>query len=153
MKIKRMVKIELYLPHEELLDGMNRRPSSSIHRALTWRRRTPTATAERMMSASGVRTASEKSRQLSASSPASSRASVGARVLTRRRGGRRFSLQQGACIYKEVCSTAQLRRCPWRFTSEGHVASMQHTQSCPTFPRSPGMSGGRSYFSGFHVEE
>ena len=34
-----MVKIELYLPHEELLDGMNRRPSSSIHRALTWRLR------------------------------------------------------------------------------------------------------------------
>ena len=58
-----MVKIELYLPHEELLDGMNRRPSSSIHRALTWRRRTPTAAAaERTMSAAGVRTASEKSR-------------------------------------------------------------------------------------------
>ena len=34
------------------------------------------------MSAAGVRTASEKSRQLSASSPASSRASGGARVLT-----------------------------------------------------------------------
>ena len=77
-----MVKIELYLPHEELLDGMNRRPSGSIHRALTWRRRTPTATAERTMSAAGVRTASEKSRQLSASSPVSSRASGGARVLT-----------------------------------------------------------------------
>ena len=76
-----MVKIELYLPHEELLDGMNRRPSSSIHRALTWRRRTPTAAAERTMPAAGVRTASEKSRQLSASSPASSRASGGARVL------------------------------------------------------------------------
>ena len=65
-----MVKIELYLPHGELLDGMNRRPSSSIHRALTWRRRTPTAAAERTMCAAGVRTASEKSRQLSASSPA-----------------------------------------------------------------------------------
>ena len=76
-----MVKIELYLPHEELLDGMNRRPSSSVHRALTWRRRTPMATAERTMSAAGVRTASEKLRQLSASSPASSRASGGARVL------------------------------------------------------------------------
>ena len=34
------------------------------------------------MPAAGVRTASEKSRQLSASSPASSRASGGARVLT-----------------------------------------------------------------------
>ena len=49
-----MVKIELYLPHEELLDGMNRRPSSSIHRALTWRWRTPTAAAERTMPAAGV---------------------------------------------------------------------------------------------------
>ena len=86
-----MVKIELYLPHEELLDGMNRRPSNSIHRALTWRRRTPTAAAERTMSVASVRTASEKSRQLSASSPASSQASGGARVLTRWRGGRRFS--------------------------------------------------------------
>ena len=38
-------------------------------------------TAERTMSAAGVRTASEKSRQLSASSPVSSRASGGARVL------------------------------------------------------------------------
>ena len=86
-----MVKIELYLPHEELLDGMNRRPSSSAHRALTWQWRTPMAAAERTMSAVGVRTASEKSRQLSASSPALSRASGGARVLTRWRGGRRFS--------------------------------------------------------------
>ena len=59
------------------------KPSSSIFRALAWRRRTPTATAERTMSAAGVRTASEKSRQLSASSPASSRASGGARVRAR----------------------------------------------------------------------
>ena len=78
-----MVKIELYLPHEELLDGMNRRPSSSTHGALTWRQRTPMAAAERTMSAAGVRMAPEKSRQLSASSPASSRASGGARVLMR----------------------------------------------------------------------
>ena len=99
------------------------------------------------MSAAGVRTASEKSRQLSTSSPASSRASGGARVLTRWRGVRRFSLPQGTCIYKEVCGTTQLRKCPWQFTSEGHVASMQHTQSCPTFPRSPGMSDGCSGFS------
>ena len=83
MKIKKVVKIELYLPHEELLDGMNRRPSSSIHRALTWRRRTPTAAAERTMSAVGVKRASERLRQRSASSSASSRASGGARVLTR----------------------------------------------------------------------
>ena len=146
-----MVKIELYLPHEELLDGMSRRPSSSIHRALTWRRRTPTATAERTVSAIGVKTASERLRQWSASSPASSRASGGARVLTRWRVERRFSLLQGICIYKEVCSTAQLCRCPWWFTSKGHVASMQHTQSCPTFPRPPGLSDGRSAFSGFQA--
>ena len=60
-----------------------RRPSSSIVRALTWRRRTPTATAERMMSTVGVKTASERLRQRSASSPASSRASGGAMVRAR----------------------------------------------------------------------
>ena len=54
-----------------------------IVRALTWRRRTPTATAEKTMSVAGVKTASERSRQLSASSPASSRASGGARVRAR----------------------------------------------------------------------
>ena len=61
------------------------RPSSSIFRALTWRQRTPTATAEMMMSAAGVRTASVRSRQLNASSSASSRASGGARVCARER--------------------------------------------------------------------
>ena len=59
------------------------RPSSSLFRALTWRRRTPTAMAERTMSAVGVKTASERLRQRSASSPASSRASGGARVRAR----------------------------------------------------------------------
>ena len=59
------------------------RPSSSIFRALTWRWRTPTATAEKTMSAVGVKTTSVRSRQLSASSPASSRASGGARVCAR----------------------------------------------------------------------
>ena len=54
-----------------------------IVRALTWRRRTPTATAEKMMSAVGVKTASERLRQRSASSSASSRASGGARVRAR----------------------------------------------------------------------
>ena len=54
-----------------------------IFRSLTWRRRTPTATVEKTMSAAGVRTASVRSRQLSASSPASSRASGGARVCAR----------------------------------------------------------------------
>ena len=28
-----------------------------------------------------------------------------------------------------MCGIAQLRRCPWLFTSEGHVASMQHIYS------------------------
>ena len=54
-----------------------------IFRALTWRRRTPTATAEKTMSAADVKTASERLRQRSASSPASSRASGGARVRAR----------------------------------------------------------------------
>ena len=58
-------------------------PSSSVLRALTWRWKTPTAMAERTMSAVGVRTASEKLRQQSASSPASSSASGGARVRAR----------------------------------------------------------------------
>ena len=59
------------------------RPSSSIFRALTWRRRTPAATAEKTMSAFGVKTASERLQQRSASSLASSRASGGARVRAR----------------------------------------------------------------------
>ena len=56
------------------------RLSSSIFRALTWRWRTPTATEEKTMSAAGVKTVSERLRQLSASS---SRASGGARVCAR----------------------------------------------------------------------
>ena len=32
------------------------------------------------------------------------------------------------------------------------MASMQHTQSCPTFPRPPGMLDGCSGFSGFLVD-
>ena len=59
------------------------RPSSSNFHALTWQRRKPTATAERTMSAVGVKMASERLRQRSASSPASSRASGGARVCAR----------------------------------------------------------------------
>ena len=47
------------------------------------------------------------------------------------------------CIYKERDDIAQLRRCPWRFTSEGHVVNM--------FPRTLGLSGGRSGFSGFQA--
>ena len=61
------------------------RPSSSIFHALTWRRRTPTVAAEKTMSAAGVMTVSVRSRQLSASLPASSRYSGGARVCARER--------------------------------------------------------------------
>ena len=59
------------------------RPSSSIFCALTWQQRTPTATVKRTMSTVSVKTASERLRQRSASSPASSRASGGARVRAR----------------------------------------------------------------------
>ena len=57
------------------------------------------------------------------------------------------------CIYRERDDTVQLRRCPWRFTSEGHMAIMQHIGGCSMFPRTPGLSGGRSHFSGFQVKE
>ena len=59
------------------------RLSSSLFCALTWQRRTPTAMVERTMSAVGVKTASERLRQRSASSPVSSRASGGSRVRAR----------------------------------------------------------------------
>ena len=96
---------------------------------------------ERTRSATGVRTASKKSRQLSASSSASSRASRGARVCERWHGGRRVFYRDVMGIYKERDDTAQLRRCPSRFTSKGHVASMQHIGCCSMFPRTPGLSG------------
>ena len=58
-----------------------------------------------------------------------------------------------ACIYIDRDSTVLLHRCPWRFTSEGHVAIMQHIGGCSKFPRMPGLSGGRSHFSRFQVKE
>ena len=148
---KKTVKSEIYLPQDELLDEAERRPSSSISRALTWRRRTPTAAAEKTRSAAGVRTASKKSRQLSASSPASMRASGAARVCARWQSGRRDNDWGVACIYKDRDDAALLRRCPWRFTSEGHVACMQLIGSCSMFPCTPGLSGGRSGFSGIQA--
>ena len=36
------------------------------------------------------------------------------------------------CIYKERDGTAKLRRFPWRFTSEEHVAIMHHIGVCST---------------------
>ena len=65
---------------EELLDEAERMTSSRISRDLTWRRKTPTVAAEKMRSATGMRMASKRSQQLRALSPASTRASGGARV-------------------------------------------------------------------------
>ena len=74
-------------------------------------------------------------------------------VRERERSGRKDNDCGEACIYRDGDDTVLLHRCPWRFTSEGHVAIMQHIGGCSTFPRTPGLSGGRSYFSGFHVKE
>ena len=57
------------------------------------------------------------------------------------------------CIYKVKGWAAQLRRCPWRFTSDGHVACMQLIESCSMFPRTPGLLGGHSGFSGILAKE
>ena len=56
-------------------------------------------------------------------------------------------------IYKVKGCVAQLRRCPWRFTSDGHVACMQLIESCSMFPRAPGLSSGCSGFSGIQAKE
>ena len=66
--------------------------------------------------------------------------------------GRRGNDYGEACIYKDRDGTELLHKCPWRFTSEGHVAIMQHIGGCSTFPRTPGLSGGRSHFSGFQMK-
>ena len=58
-----------------------------------------------MRSTAGVRTASEKSRQLSASSSASSSASGGARVFGRWRGGRKILTAMGCAFIRK--GTAQ----------------------------------------------
>ena len=82
--MKSIVKRRFYLPHEELLDGVEGEaeqfdlPCPNLATEDTY------DGAEKTMSAAGVKTASVRSRQLIASSPASSRASGGARVC---RGG------------------------------------------------------------------
>ena len=103
---------------------------------------------ERTMSAVGVRTASERLRQRSASSPASSRASGGARVRARveegdnDRGKCEFIGSRAAlCYYTGAPGGSHLRNA-WPV-----CGGLFHV------PRTPGLSGGRSYFSGFHVEE
>ena len=65
--------------------------------------------------------------------------------------GRRDNDWGEACIYRDRDDTVLLHRCPWRFTSKGHVACMQHIEICSMFPRTPGLSGGRSGFSGFQA--
>ena len=66
--------------------------------------------------------------------------------------GRKDNDYGEACIYRDRDGTVLLHRCPWRFTSEGHVAIMHRIGGCSTFPRTPGLSGGRSHFSRFQVE-
>ena len=102
-------KSEFYLQLKELLDEAKRMSSSPVSRAQRWRRKTPTAAAERMRSAAGVRTVSVRSRQLSASSSASSRASVGARVCERWRRRKKDFDRAEIGIYKDRDSTTQLR--------------------------------------------
>ena len=83
LSVQNYCKKRFYLPHEELLDGVGEEaeqfdlPCPNL------------ATAEKTMSAAGVMTTSVRSQQLSASSPASSMASGGARVCARKRSGRR----------------------------------------------------------------
>ena len=122
------------------------RPSSSIFRALTWRRRTPTAAAEKTMSAAGV------------GEVAAAKRFVAGIVEGQRwrqglcESGRKDNDCGEACIYRDRDATVLLHRCPWRFTSKGHMAVMQHIGGCSTFPRTPRLSGGRSRFSGFQVK-
>ena len=126
------------------------RPSSSILRALTWRRRTPTAAAEMTMFAAGVKTASERSRQLSASSPALSRASGGAGLSTWR--GRISVLTAIGWVFIGK-GTAQRNYAG--APGGSHLRDTWRTcntfGSCSMFPRTPGLSGGCSGFSRFRA--
>ena len=56
------------------------------------------------------------------------------------------------CIYRERDNTSQLRRCPWQFTYEGHVANMQLIESCSMSHACLDCRGGRSEFSGFQAK-
>ena len=117
-------------------------PSSSIFRALTWRRRTPTAAAEKTMFAAGVKTASTRSRQRSASSPASSRASGGARV---GRGGEVVEEtfdRDGTCIYRHGRRHSVITQVPLtvhvRVTRGGHVTHWELSHD-PTYTTTVGV--------------
>ena len=104
--------------------------------------------AEKTMSAAGVRTASEKSRQLSASSPASSRASGGARVLTRWRGGRSFFYRRVQVFIRKWAAQRNYAGAPggshlrdtWRTCNTLGLVSRSHARlDCRmVVPASPG---------------
>ena len=122
------------------------RPSSSIFHALTWRWRTPTAAAEKTMSAAGVKTASVRSRQLSASLPTSSRASGGTRVCARVEEGimtvvRRVFIGIGTahCYYTGAPGDSHLKD-TWRTCNTLGVVPCSHARlDCRVVvPASPG---------------
>ena len=81
------------------------------------------------MSVAGVKTTLVRSGQLSALSPASPRASGGARVCAR---VEERIMTGEACIYRDRDGTVLLHRCPWRFAYEEHVAIMQNFGVCST---------------------
>ena len=126
-------------------------PSSSISRALNWQRETATAAAEKMRSAAGVRKASEKSWQLSASSLASSSASGGARVFERWRGGRKILTAMGCAFIRKGTTQRNYAGAPgdshlndmWRACNSWVVVPCSHARlDC---------RGGHSEFFGFPV--
>ena len=100
------------------------------------------------MSAAGVRTASEKSQQLSASSPASSRASGGTRICERWRGGRKILTMMGwvfirkgttHCNYTGAPGSSHLKD-TWRTCNTLEVVPCFHARlDCRVVvPASPG---------------
>ena len=102
------------------------------------------------MSAVGVKTASERLRQRSALSPASSRASGGARVRARVEEEIMTTVK---CVF--IGTWAALRY----YTGAPGDSHLRNTWPlCGILglfhvPRTPGLSGGRSHFSGFQVKE
>jgi len=103
------------------------------------------------MSAAGVRTTSEKSRQLSASSPTSSSASGGARVFGRWRGGRKVLTVMGCAFIRKGTTQRNYTGAPgdlhlndtWRACNSWVVVPCSHAHlAC---------RGGRSEFFGLSV--
>ena len=103
-------------------------------------------TAEKTMSAAGVKTASVRSRQLSASSPASSRASDGARVCARVKERimtmvRRVFIETGTaqCYYTGAPGNSHLKD-TWLSCNISEVVPRSHARlDCwVVVPTSPG---------------